>query len=92
MINIDHLKNKSFQDNLKNADIVLFHTQLFCACFIVIFCLFALLFETGPQNLWILLLTTSVGYIMPSPGLKSVDKSIKGLSESTTSNYGTEDG
>lgn len=67
---------------LPRAELILFTVQLSCVCFIIIFCLFALLLEVGPQNLWTPLLMTSIGYIMPGAGVKALTLDTKTIKES----------
>lgn len=52
------------------TDCILFTVQVFTIMIIVITCLVNLSRETTNQNLWIAMLTSSVGYLMPNPKIK----------------------
>lgn len=60
-------------------DVVLFTFQITLIFVVACVSLLNLTLEWGNQNLWTVILTSCLGYIMPSPKLKSTDigKSLK---------------
>jgi hypothetical protein len=56
----------------KAHDVVLFIVQVFLIVVLVCVCLVNLTLGIGNQNLWIVILTGSLGYIMPNPKLKAI--------------------
>ena len=57
-------------------DVILFAFQVLIIFIVVCASLFNLTFEKGNQNLWTVILTGSLGYIMPNPKLKNVSEEI----------------
>lgn len=55
--------------NKSNA--VTFYSQIFIVVIVVLACLINLSLKIEPQTLWITLLTSCVGYILPNPRLGS---------------------
>lgn len=55
--------------NKSNA--VTFYSQIFIVVIVVLACLINLTLKIEPQTLWITLLTSCVGYILPNPRLGS---------------------
>lgn len=66
----------SSEINLKSPDIILFASQVSLVFLVVTASLLNLTMEWGNQNLWTVVLTASLGYVMPSPKLK-LDKNGK---------------
>ena len=52
------------------ADLILFSAQVLLVFIVVCVSLFNLTYEYGNQNLWTVVLTGSLGYLMPNPRLK----------------------
>ncbi len=55
---------------VKRCDLALFIVQIFVAFFIIILCLINISLNIGDPNMWAYILSTSIGYLMPSPKLK----------------------
>ena len=64
------------------ADLILFIVQVSIIFMVTSVSLFNLTYEWGNQNLWTVVLTSSLGYIMPNPKIKlnngELEKSING--------------
>lgn len=63
---------------------ILFFAQIICIIVVVCVACANLTTETGNQQLWSLILTSCLGFIMPNPKLKvniPVDQSVKGDSD-----------
>jgi hypothetical protein len=59
--------------NIKNVcrgDLILFIVQVLLIFMVTAVCLLNLTWGWGDQNMWTIVLTGSLGYIMPSPKLK----------------------
>ena len=56
------------------SEMVLFACQMLIIFTVVIVSLINLTFEWGSKNLWIILLTSCLGYILPNPKLKPSKK------------------
>ena len=66
------------------ADLILFTVQVALIFVVVCVSLFNLTKGSGNQNLWTVVLTSSLGYVMPNPKIKINDineKTIKDLQE-----------
>jgi hypothetical protein len=66
------------------ADLILFSVQVALIFIVVCTSLINLTLGYGNQNLWTVVLTSSLGYVMPNPKIKIDDalkeqKSIKGI-------------
>ena len=68
--------------NVCKAELILFTAQISLIFMVISVSLINLTYEWGNQNLWTLVLTSSLGYIMPSPKIKF----LKENSESTLNN------
>ena len=74
------LDRKSMQMQFSKPDVLLFAFQVLLIFIVVCVSLLNLTFQWGNLNLWTVILTGSLGYIMPNPKLKtdiekiSVDK------------------
>ena len=64
------------ESSFKKPDVVLFVSQLFLICVVVCVSLMNLSLQWGNQNLWTVVLTGSLGYIMPNPKLKLSNGSV----------------
>ena len=68
--------NKEDINNLENKilkpDVILFSFQVLLIFVVVCVSLLNLSLQWGNQNLWTVILTSSLGYIMPNPKLKEV--------------------
>jgi hypothetical protein len=64
----DSARNRieNFKDEYPLAELIWFSVQLFCALMLTIVSMVALLFEWGPEHLWIMLLSGALAYIMPA--------------------------
>ena len=58
------------------AEIILFAVQVSVIFIVICTSLANLMFENGNKNLWTVILTSSLGYILPNPKitLESIDK------------------
>lgn len=72
---MDNKSTKSEQI-FKKPDVALFISQLFLICVVVCVSLMNLSLQWGNQNLWTVVLTGSLGYIMPNPKLKLTNHSV----------------
>jgi hypothetical protein len=79
-------KNKTMPigDNLRKPDVVLFVFQIIIIFIVVCVCLVNLSFQWGNQNLWTVVLTGSLGYIMPNPRLKLSNTSAEAVEIKST--------
>lgn len=59
---------------LSKPDLILFTSQIAILFVVIIASLVNLTFNYGNQNLWTVVLTSSLGYIMPNPKLKRETK------------------
>jgi hypothetical protein len=57
-------------ERITRPDVVLFLCQVLLIFIVVCVCLINLTFQWGDQNLWSLVLTGCMGYIMPNPKIK----------------------
>ncbi|MDI9312898.1 MAG: hypothetical protein QM535_21995 [Limnohabitans sp.] len=71
---MDSVSNIS--SNYKKPDVILFIVQVSLVFVVVICSLINLTFEWGNVNLWTVLLTSLLGYIMPNPKIKLLNGSI----------------
>lgn len=58
------------------AKLVLFAAQISLIFITVIVALFNLSLDKGNQNLWIIVLTSCLGYVLPNPKLKLIPQNI----------------
>ena len=63
--------------NKEKAEVVLFAVQVTVIFIVICTSLINLTFENGNKNLWTLILSSSLGYILPNPRIK-FEKPIKG--------------
>jgi len=56
--------------NVCKADLILFCVQVSLIFMVTSVSLLNLTYEWGNQNLWTVVLTSSLGYIMPNPKIK----------------------
>jgi len=63
-------------NTFKKPDVILFTAQVFLIFIVVCVSLINLTFGWGNVNLWTVLLTSLLGYIMPNPKLKVINGSI----------------
>lgn len=61
------------------ADLILFITQITIVSIVIIVSLINLTLNVGNKNLWTIILTSSLGYLMPNPKLKICKKFIKAV-------------
>lgn len=66
---MDNISSKSI--NLTKPDVILFFFQVALIFIVVCFALINLTYQWGNLNLWTVILTGSLGYIMPNPKLKT---------------------
>jgi hypothetical protein len=59
------------------ADLILFVVQVSIIFMVTLFSLINLTYQWGNQNLWTVVLTSSLGYIMPNPKIKISDGNIE---------------
>jgi hypothetical protein len=69
-------KLTSTKNSLTQPDVVLFIFQVILIFVVVCVSLINLTLQWGNQNLWIVVLTGSLGYIMPNPKLKLSNGSV----------------
>jgi len=67
---MDNLSQNSSQ--IRTHDLALFTVQVSLIAIVVCVSLINLTFQWGDVNLWTLLLTSLLGYIMPNPKLKII--------------------
>jgi hypothetical protein len=68
------------ETNVCKADLILFTVQVAIIFIVVCTSLINLTLGYGNQNLWTVVLTSSLGYVMPNPKIKIEDvKSIKDI-------------
>ena len=65
--------NTEIKKNICSADLILFTVQVSLIFVVVCTSLVNLSFEMGNQNLWTVVLTSSLGYIMPNPKIRIED-------------------
>lgn len=65
------------------ADVLLFTSQVLLLFIVVITSLINLSIDKGNTNLWTMVLTSCLGYMMPNPRLKSVPAKEKNSGAST---------
>ena len=53
-----------------SSNLILFVFQLIVILIVICVSIFNLTFNTGDQNLWIALLSSNIGYLLPNPKLK----------------------
>lgn len=63
------------------SDLILFIVQVFLITVVISVSLFNLTFEIGNRNLWTIILTSALGYILPNPKLRICKKVIKVVPE-----------
>ena len=82
---MDNISIKSIA--FPKPDVILFSFQILCVSSVIITSLINLTFQWGDPKLWTVLLTGSLGYIMPNPKLKtSIDSLV--FEESTSPKTG----
>jgi hypothetical protein len=59
--------------NVCKADLILFTVQIAIIFIVVLTSLINLTLEYGNQNLWTVVLTSSLGYVMPNPKISIND-------------------
>ena len=64
------MENEIHKKHETSPDVVLFAFQILLIFIVVCVSLLNLTFEWGNQNLWTVILTGSLGYLMPNPKLK----------------------
>jgi len=69
--------NSRSVNNVAASEIFLFSTQVIAILLVIVVSLINLTFEWGNQNLWTLLLTASLGYIMPNPKMDILTNAMK---------------
>ena len=82
----NEIDKRSMQISFAKPDVMLFAFQVVLIFIVVCTSLINLTFQWGNLNLWTVILTGSLGYIMPNPKLKAdidkieVEKDISGRS------------
>ena len=71
---MDNTSNKSLR--FMKPDVMLFIFQVVLIFIVVCVSLLNLTYQWGNQNLWTVILTGSLGYIMPNPKLKADIESV----------------
>lgn len=66
----------SCEKTMTKADAVTYYTQVVVIIVVVIASLINLSIEQEPSTLWIMLLTSCVGYVLPNPRLLTESKEI----------------
>lgn len=70
---------------VSKADVLLFTSQVLLLFIVVITSLVNLSIDRGNTNLWTMILTSCLGYMMPNPKLKSVATKDKSQDTTTSS-------
>lgn len=78
---MDNISRNSY--GVGRPEAILFAVQIIIILLVVIVSLVNLTLEIGQLNLWTVLLTSCLGYILPNPKLKSVSEAIKATSDAT---------
>lgn len=73
--------NRHLNTNISYSEVFLFTTQIAAILLVILVSLVNLTFEWGNQNLWTLMLTASLGYIMPNPKMDILKSVMKGNKE-----------
>ena len=55
---------------------VVFFAQIICIYIVIIACIVNLSLKIGESNMWVALLSSCLGYILPSPSLNKNERSI----------------
>ena len=71
---MDNISNRSTK--FLKPDVILFTFQVLLIFVVVCVSLLNLTYLWGNQNLWTVILTGSLGYIMPNPKLKSINEEV----------------
>lgn len=69
--------NSRSVNSVAASELFLFSTQVIAILLVIVVSLINLTFEWGNQNLWTLLLTASLGYIMPNPKMDILTSAMK---------------
>ena len=78
---MDSISNNS---NKYKPDVLLFSVQISIIFIVVCVSLMNLTMQWGNVNMWTVILTGSLGYIMPNPRLKAVKDKIEEVRETET--------
>lgn len=70
------MEGGKIKDRFSYTEFALFLVQILAVFVVVCACLINLTMEWGNQHLWILLLTVSLGYIMPNPKMEMLSEII----------------
>ena len=70
------------------ADLILFTAQIAIIFIVVCTSLMNLTLGYGNQNLWTVVLTSSLGYVMPNPHLKIEEVKSKSIKDTITKEIG----
>lgn len=70
--------NNSQQTVFHKSKLVLFTSQIVLIFVVVITCLINLSLENSNQNMWMIVLTSCLGYILPNPKLKMINGNYNG--------------
>ena len=54
------------------ADVILFAAQIILIFIVVLFSLFNITIGSANENVWLMILSASMGYMMPNPKLKGI--------------------
>lgn len=74
----------SYKHSLPRPDVVIFMAQVVLLFIVVITSLANLTLDNGNTNLWTMILTSCLGYMMPSPHMKAAKaKNIEGSTNTT---------
>lgn len=66
---MDNRRLSGLDKNLR-CELILFGFQIFLICIVIVVSLYNLSYEKGNQQLWIVIMTSSLGYLMPNPRVK----------------------
>lgn len=55
------------------ADVILFAAQIILIFIVVLFALFNITVGSTNENVWLMILSASMGYMMPNPKLKGIN-------------------
>ena len=82
---VGFLTQSSEMSKVCNASLIIFTVQAVAILSVIIASLINLSLRTGNQQLWTVVLTSTLGYILPSPKLKVYPNFIKSIKESNNS-------
>lgn len=71
----NHTKWKWFGEICPKQEVVFF-AQIICIYIVIIACIVNLSLRIGESNMWVALLSSCLGYLLPSPTLSKYERSV----------------